>query len=329
MAARIRLKSMANFSKQAAVSLRAGLTLSRAFPIISKESRDARLRGTLEEISADIAAGKTLAEALHRCADRFSPIFVEMVSAGERTGHLDEVFERLTDYFDMRLKLRRAVIRASIYPAIQLSAAFMVFSLIITIFSSDKMAMLSRIAFTSTAFFVLAVAVFLFFSRTAVGRGIWDRFVLLVPVFRSVTIKLCMARFTRTLAMQLESAIPMSEAIERSALVTGNGTMAKSLRKIADPIRSGTSLAEAVQGSGYMPPMIREVLVVGEEVGDFTGSLDRVAEIYEEESLTVLETLPKFIGPVVVVIVGVVVLYLFITVYFDNYLKPMLDIVGG
>ena len=329
MAARIGLKSMANFSKQAAVSLRAGLTLSRAFPVISKECRDVRLRAALGELSKDIAAGATLTDAVHRRHGRFPAIFVEMVSAGERTGHLAEVFGRLTDYFDMRLRLRRAVIKASIYPAIQLSAALAVFTLIMTIFSSNKFATFSTIAFSTAAIVVAIVAASFFFSRTALGRGIWDRAVLMMPIFRSIVIKLCMARFTRTLAMQLESAIPMTEAIERAALVTGNGAMANSLRRVADPIRGGSNLAEAVRSSAYVTPMIREVLAVGEETGDFTDSLNRVANIYEEESLVVLEALPKFIGPAVVVIVGLVVIYLFITVYFDNYLKPLLEIVGG
>jgi len=328
MAAKIGLKSMANFSKQAAVALRAGLPLSRALPIISKESRDTRLRRALEEISANIGAGETLEDALRSRAGRFPPIFVELVGAGERSGHLYEVFERLTDYFDMRLTLRRAVVKASIYPAIQLFAAFLVFSLIITLFSQDAAGTLSKIIFFSIIFFCAVVASYFFFSRTSAGRGIWDRIILFTPIFRSLTIKLCMARFSRTLAMQMQSAIPVPEAIERSALVTGNVAMAASLRRMADPVRAGSGLADAMRSSKFVPPMIREVMAVGEETGDFTSSLDRVAEIYEQESLAVLETLPKLIGPVVAVIVGIVVIYLFVTVYYDNYLKPMLDIVG-
>ena len=298
---------MANFCKQMSVSMRSGLTLSRAFPIISRESRDMRLRQTMAELSSDIASGSTLTGAIRKRAKRFPPIFVEMVDAGEHTGHLDAVFGRLADYFDMRLRLRRAVIRASVYPAIQLFAAAAVFSLILIVFSSDKNATVVTIATYAILALALVVATVLFFSRTAVGRTIRDHAVLMTPFVRSVAIKLCMARFTRTLAMQLESAVPVAEAIERSAMVAGNGAVTSNLMRVAEPVRRGASLSEAVRSSSMVTPMIREVLAVGEETGNFSESLERVANIYEEESLLVLESLPKFIGPVVVLLVGLVV----------------------
>lgn len=329
MAGRIRLKSMANFSKQAAVSLKAGLTLSRALPIITKDSRDPSLKRTMEEITGDIAGGDTLDDAVRKRARRFPPIFVEMVGAGERTGNLDEVFQRLADYFDMRLKLRRAVISACIYPAIQLFAALSVVTLIAAIFSADWVSTVKWIASIVIAAFAALVAAYLFFSRTNAGRGIWDRMVLMLPVFRGLTIKLCMTRFTRTLAMQIDSAIPMLEAVERAALVAGNRTITKSLKGMVEPLRGGSSLAEAVRRSRYVTPMIREVLVVGEETGNFSESLYRIAGIYEEEAMAVLETMPKFIGPIVTIIVGIVVVFLFYFVYFKKYLGPMMDMVGG
>jgi type II secretory pathway component PulF len=134
-----------------------------------------------------------------------------------------------------------------------------------------------------------------------------------------------MARFSRSLAMQLESAIPMTEALERAARVTGNGAVAKSLSKIAGPVRQGTSLVEAIRASRLITPMVREVLAVGEETGAFVESLERMADIYEEEALVVLEAFPKFIAPVVTIIVGIIVVYLFYTVYIVHYLKPLLD----
>ncbi len=329
MAGKIALKSMANFSKQAAVSIKSGLTISRAFPLIARESRDRRLKRTLKEINADIARGETLAEALRSRAKRFPPMFVEMVHVGERSGHLEDIFARLATYFDTRVMLRRATVRASIYPMIQLVMAYAVFCLIMIIFSPDMMATAEEIISYTIMAFVGLVLVVVFFSRTSIGRAIWDRLLLSVPFLRSVIIKLCMARFTRTLAMQLESAIPIAEAIERAAAVTGNGAVANNLRRMVDPIRNGASLAEAVNWSPLVPPMIREVLAVGEETGSFTESLDRVADIYEEESVLVLESLPKFIGPVVAIIVGIVVVYLFYTVYFVHYLKPLLEMIGA
>jgi type IV pilus assembly protein PilC len=319
---------MANFSKQAAVSIGAGLTLSRAFPVIAREAKDRRLRRALKDIGDDIAAGSTLSEALRARARRFPPIFVEMVQAGESSGHLETVFARLADYFDTRLTLRRATIRASIYPAIQLFFAFAVFFLITIVFSSDKIATAESLAYgTVAAFAALGLSVS-FLSRTALGRGIWDRVALSVPLMRSVSIKLAMARFTRTLAMQLESAVPMMQAVERAAAVAGNRVVTNSLMKAASPIGRGATMAEALSKSRFITPMIREVLAVGEETGSFSESLERVADIYEDEAMVVLESIPKLIGPVVVVIVGIVVIYLFYTVYFVHYLKPLLEMVG-
>ncbi len=328
MPGRIGLKTMANFSKQVSISIGAGLALTRALSVIVRESRDRRLKKTLEGVKRDIMEGNTLADALRKRGSMFPPIFVEMVAAGEGTGHLDEVFRRLALYFDTRLMLRRATIRACVYPAIQLTLAFAVFSLILILFSSDKRATAESIVFYSIAAVICVILGIYFFSRTSLGRAIRDRLALMVPPFRSVTIKLCMARFTRTLAMQLESGIPVTQAIERAARVTGNAPVARNITKIVDPIRQGSTLAEAVQKARLMPPMIREVLAVGEETGSFTQALERVANIYEDEALVVLESLPKFIGPVVVIIVGIIVLYLLYTVYFVHYLQPLLEMTG-
>lgn len=328
MAAEIGLKSLANFSKQAAISIKSGLTLSRTFTLIARETKDRRLRNALQEINAEIARGSTLTEAVRAHAHRFPSIFIEMVEAGESSGHLESVFARLADYFDTRLMLRRATVRASIYPMIQLTMAYAVSCLIIVLFSSNKVARAWTLAsYTIAAVIVLGFVRF-FFSRTTMGKGIWDRFLLSVPILRSVTIKLCMARFSRTLAMQLESAVPVAEAIERSALVAGNGAVANNLRRMADPIRRGSNLAEAVRMSKMVPPMVSEVLAIGEETGNFSEALERVADIYEDESLVVLESIPKLIAPLVAIIVGLVVIYLFYTVYYVHYLKPMLDMVG-
>jgi type IV pilus assembly protein PilC len=252
-------------------------------------------------------------------------MFIEMAAAGERTGHLEEVFYRLATYFDTRLKLRRAVVRASIYPAIQLTMAFAVGCLILILFSSDRRGTALSIGSYAAAAAVCIGAVYYFFGRTEIGRAIWDRTLLFTPVLRSVTLKLCMARFSRSLAMQLESAIPMTEALERAARVTGNGAVAKSLSKIAGPVRQGASLVEAIRASKLITPMVREVLAVGEETGAFIESLERMADIYEEEALVVLEAFPKLIAPVVAIIVGIVVVYLFYTVYIVHYLKPLLE----
>ncbi len=325
---RIGLKAMASFCKQSAVSIRSGLTLSRAFPLITDESSNRLLRNTFRKVSSSINEGHSLTEALQKERGKFPPIFVEMVAAGERTGHLEEVFERLSDYFDTRVRLRRAVIKASVYPMIQLTTLYAVVCLLAIVWSSDRRAMALTLASYTLAALVVLLTGYYFFSRTVMGRAIRDRIALAMPVVRSLTIKLSMARFIRTLALQMESAIPVAEAIERSALVTGNGAVASSLKKIADPIQRGESLVSAIKQSRFVTPMIREVLTVAEETGNFGETLERVADLYEEESLSVLEALPKFIGPTVVILVGIAVLYLIYTVYILRYLKPLLEGVG-
>jgi type IV pilus assembly protein PilC len=325
---RIGLKPIASFCKQTSVSIRSGLTFNRAFPIITKESGSRQLRNTINKVGLDLEQGNTLGEAMRKHASSFPPIFVEMVQAGERSGHLEEVFSRLADYFDRRVKLRRAVIKACIYPMIQLTTLMGVVCLFLMLYSSDRRAMAITIVTVSITVIAAMFAVFFFFSRTGIGRAIKDRVALVIPIIRSLTIKLAMGRFVRTLAMQIESGVPIGESIESSAQVAGNGAITRSLRRIVDPIEKGESLVESIRHSSYLTPMIREVLAVGEETGNFGESLERVADIYEDESLAVLESLPKFIGPIVVLIVGLCVLYLFYTVYIVRILKPMLEGAG-
>ena len=325
---RIGLKSLASFCKQTAVSIRSGLTFTRAFPIITQESKDRQLRLTFREVGEELATGLTLSDSLRKRAGKFPPMFVEMIAAGEQSGHLEEVFSRLADYFDTRVRLRLAVVKASIYPMIQLTILYGVVCLLLVVFSSNKRMMGLTIASYSITAIVALFAVWYFFSSTVVGRGIRDRIALALPIIRPLTVKLCMARFTRTLAMQMESAIPIGEALRSAALVTGNGAVASSLQRVVAPVMRGESLSTAIKESPYMTPMIREVLTVGEETGSFSESLERVANIYEEEALAVLESFPKFIGPVVVIIVGLAVLYLFYAVYIVRVIKPALDAAG-
>jgi type II secretory pathway component PulF len=328
LAGKIKLKSLANFSKQAAVTLRSGLTLSRALPLISRGSRDRRLKGALAGIQDDITQGLTLTDALRKRRRMFPPMFVELVAAGETSGRLEEVFSRLALYFDARLRIKRTVIRASVYPAILLIMAFSVLSLILILFSSDKVATATSLASTASLVITACIGSYIFFGRTDLGRGIRDRILVSVPVVRSITLKLCMARFSRSLAMQIESAVPMTEALERAASVSGNEAVANNLRRMSEPVRQGGSLTEAMKESTLVTPVVREVLMVGEETGSFTDSLERVADIYEDEAQLFLESLPKFITPVVVIIVGFVVVYLFYIVYYVHYLKPLLDSIG-
>jgi type II secretory pathway component PulF len=325
---KIKLKSLANFSKQAAVTLRSGLTLSRALPLISRGSRDRRLKAALAGIQGDIVQGFTLTDALRKRRRMFPPMFVELVAAGETSGRLEEVFSRLALYFDARLRIKRTVVRASVYPAILLTMTFAVLCLILILFSPDKIATATRVASVSIFVIIALTGSFIFFGRTDIGRSVWDRLLVSVPIVRSITLKLCMARFSRSLAMQIESAIPMTEALERAASVSGNEAVANNLRRMSEPIRQGGSLTEAMKESNLITPVVREVLMVGEETGSFTDSLERIADIYEDEVQLVLESLPKFITPVVVIIVGFVVVYLFYVVYFVHYLKPLLDSVG-
>jgi type IV pilus assembly protein PilC len=230
----------------------------------------------------------------------------------------------------MRLRIRGAVIRASIYPAIQMIFAFGVLSLFLILSATTELSIGSSSgqALIITGMLVTVIgflAVFIFFSRTSVGRNIWDRMVLWIPVLRSLVIKLSMVRFTRTLAMQLESAIPVVEAVERSASVAGNSVIVRSLKAMAGEIKRGSSLAEAVDSSRYITPMMREVIAVSEETGSFEDSLNRIANIYEDEAMIVLETLPKFLGLPVLLFVGLIVIYLFYTVYIGGYL----DLISG
>jgi type IV pilus assembly protein PilC len=324
MSKKIGLKTMAGFCRQAAVSIKAGLPLTRALPLITRESRDKRLRRAIKRITTDISAGETLGDALRRSADYFPPMFVEMLAAGERSGNIEEVFRQLGDYFDMRLKIRRAVISACIYPAIQLTMLFAVFSLIMIVSSSDKAATAQMVAlYTAEALAAFAV-VYWFFWRTRPGHAIRDNVALGLPLFRSITMKLCMARFTRSLAMQIEAGMPVVEAIESSARSVGNSVVTRSMMKMAGPVSQGESLAEAIKNSRYATPIVREMLAIAEETGEFGDPLNRVAAIYEEEAFMVLEALPKFIGPAIMVFVGICVLLLFLKVY----IRPLLE-AGG
>ena len=312
---RLKLKSLAHFTRQISTAQKLGLPFSRSLPLIARESKDRRLQRTLRAVTANIAAGHTLAKALRACGNRFPPLLVQMVHAAEKSGHLESVFMRLSDYFDNLLKLRRAFIRASVYPAIQLTVAYAVFCLIVILFSHDRQAMTGIIALATIGSAAVLGFGYLFFLRTSTGRSIWDRLILIIPVVRSVTIKMCMARFTRTLSLQLESAVPIAEAVERASLASGNMAVAANFRQMAKSIRNGASLAEVAEELSFVTPLIREALVLGEEMGDFGDALERAADTYEDEAMLVMESVPQVIGPIVVVFVGFVVLFLFLTLF--------------
>jgi type IV pilus assembly protein PilC len=337
-------KDVAVFSRQFATMINAGLSLIRALHILEEQTENEKLRETARSVRQDVERGSSLAQALGRHPKVFTRLYVAMVKAGEAGGVLDSVLLALAATIEKQVELKRKIKSAMTYPV----AVFVIVILIVSamllfvvpmfedLYSelggtlpAPTRILLAVSGFVSRFFPFIAVAAGLAawalrrWINTDKGRVVWDNFKLRVPVFGKLVHKTAITRFCRTLSVLLRSGVPVLESLEITSETVGNVVVSRAVKDTQEAVKGGESIAAPLTKHAVFPPMVVQMLAVGEETGAVDDMLDRVADFYDQEIEATVDALTSLLEPLLIVVMGSTVGGMVVALY-----MPMFNIIN-
>jgi len=346
--ASVSTRDLAIFTRQFATMITAGLPLVQCLDILSQQSDSAALRKVINDVRNDVESGTTLAEALGKHPKVFDNLFVNMVEAGEAGGVLDDILLRLATYIEKAEALRRKVKAAMTYPTVVLVVAvgtttFMLLFIIPTFAKIFKdfggelplptaiVLMLSDFlrSYWYLLFGAVAGLIVLFkrFYATDKGEKIIDRLKLRMPILGDLLKKAAIARFTRTLGTLISSGVPILTGLEITARTAGNRVIQEAVLATRASIREGQTIAAPLKESKVFPPMVVQMIAVGEETGALDEMLNKIATFYDDEVNTAVDTLTSIIEPVMIVVMGLLVGGMVVAMYMPMF--KLINVVAG
>ncbi len=332
------------FTRQFSVMIDAGLPLVQCLEILSSQADDPAFADTLEGVRRDVEGGSTLADAMRQYERAFTELYCNMVAAGEAGGILDVILRRLAEYLEKAVKLKAAVRSASIYPIIIITVAgvvvFIILWKVIPTFASlfaglgAQLPLPTRIVVAASNF-VATYTVFVVgglfgsifavrqYHKTDTGERILDSIVLKLPVMGMIMKKIAVARFTRTLGTLVSSGVPILDGLEITAKTAGNRVIKDAIMETRKSIEAGKTISAPLQATGVFPPMVTQMIAVGEETGALDTMLSKIADFYEDEVDTAVDNLMALLEPVMIVLLGVVIGGIVISMYL-----PMFELIN-
>lgn len=344
---RIKTKDLGVFTRQFATMVNAGLPMVQCLDILSKQLEKPVFQKVVSEVMGDVEGGTTLAEAMkkHSC---FSDLYVNMVDAGEAGGILDVILNRLAVYLEKADALKRKIKGAMTYPAVVFFVAMgaTTFMLLFIIPTFAKMftdfggtlPLPTRIVMGLSNFLranwwlllgALIGGFFMFrrYYKTNKGKYNVDKGLLRIPVLGSVIRKGAVARFTRTLGTLISSGVPILNGLEITARTAGNKVIEEAIMETRTSISEGNTIAEPLKGSGVFPPMVVQMISVGEQTGALDEMLDKIADFYDSEVDTAVSALTSVIEPLMIVLMGGIVGGMLIAMYLPMF--KLVSVVSG
>ena len=333
---KVKAKELAIYTRQFSTMIDAGLPLVHCLNILAEQSESKNLRSVTSSVARNVEQGGTLADSLRKHPRTFDDLFTNMVEVGETGGILDVVLQRLSIYIEKAAALKRKVKGALVYPASILSVAFLVIVFMLTFVIPAFAAMFkdlgaqlplpTRIVIWLSDFvrnYILLIAaaivgcVFAFraYYRTENGKSIIDALLLKVPIFGTIIRKVAVARLTRTLGTLVQSGVPILEGLRITATTAGNKVVEKAVLQCRVSVTEGKTLAEPLKASGVFPPMVTQMISVGEQTGALDLMLSKIADFYDDEVDTAVNTLTSLLEPIMIVLLGGIVGGLVVAMY--------------
>ena len=333
---RVSSRSLAIFTRQFAVLVDAGLPLVQCLELLGKDEPDARLAEAIGQVRLDVQAGASLAEAMRKRPRAFDAIYVNMIAAGEAGGILDTILKRLSAFIEKQARLRSRVRAAMVYPACVLSIALVVVVVIllkvIPTFAlmfdglGATLPLPTRVVIwtseqTIVAGPVVAAAVLAGgfatrrYYRTAGGSLRMDGWLLRLPLIGSITRKVAVARFCRTLGTLLSSGVPILEGLDITGRTAANAVIERAVRRARARIERGESIAAPLRSGGAFPPMVVQMIGAGESAGALDTMLGKIADVYEDEVDVAVAALLSTLEPALIVVLGLIVGGIVVSMY--------------
>ncbi len=329
-------KTLALFTRQFSVMIDSGLPLIQCLSIMSEQQEHKGFKQVLGLVREDVEAGATLADSMGKHPRTFDTLFVNMVAAGEAGGILDIILRRLAIFVEKAAKLKRAVIGASIYPAVIILVAivviFVIMLWVIPVFATlfeglnatlplptrivmGTSSLIAQFIFPIIAVFVLTIFGFRYYYKTDGGRLVVDRTLLALPIMGTVLKKIAIARFSRTLSTLLVSGVPILEGLDITAGTAGNVVLENALLRARREVSEGKTLAEPIKKTAIFPPMVTSIITVGEQTGELDQMLEKLADYYEEEADEAVAGMLALLEPVMIVLLGGVIGVIVVSMY--------------
>jgi type IV pilus assembly protein PilC len=336
------------FSRQLATMVDASIPLVTALDILGEQAENAVFGEVIKKVRNDVEAGASLSDALSRSREVFSPLFVNMAKAGESSGMLDEILDRVATYMEKTSVLQKKIKTALIYPAVVSVMAFgitlllmlkvvPVFKEIFSGFGAElPKATLTLIAISDGLrryFFLaaaaVAAAVFLAarYISTDVGRLKFDSLLLRLPVFGALFRKVAISKFTRTLSTLIKSGVSILAALEIVAKTAGNKAVELAVNDVHTNVREGENIAEPLARSGIFPPMVIRMVSVGEKTGELEKMLSKIADFYDEQVDAAVAGLTSMIEPLIIAFLGIVIGAIVVCMFMPVF--TLTAVVGG
>ncbi|MEW6366044.1 MAG: type II secretion system F family protein [Acidobacteriota bacterium] len=337
-------KEIAVFTRQFSVMIDAGLPLVQCLEVLGTQQENRTFQRILLQVRQDVEAGATLSDALKKHPAVFDDLFCNMVAAGEAGGILDTILQRLAQYIEKNVKLKAQVRSAMIYPIAVLVIAAVVVAVILwkviptfgSLFSSlgAELPLPTRIVIAMSNFMVrfgylvviFAVAVVYMirqYHKTENGRRVIDGIILKLPVLGMIFKKIAIARFTRTLGTLITSGVPILDGLEITAKTSGNAVVEDAIMNTRKSIESGKSIAEPLKGSDIFPPMVVQMVSIGEQTGALDAMLNKIADFYEDEVDRAVEGLVALLEPIMIAFLGVIIGGIVVSMYL-----PIFDLIN-
>ncbi|HTL71847.1 MAG TPA: type II secretion system F family protein [bacterium] len=325
---KVGLNDLVVFTRQLATMIDAGIAIVQALQALAEQTPNKVMRDTIRDICTRVESGESFSEALMKHPKAFNRLYVSMVGAGEKGGLLAEILARLATYLENTERLRKKVKTALMYPSV-----VTVVAIVITIFllvrviptfkevysgfgaklpaPTEVLITISEIVQHYLLYLIVlaggAVWGWLYYIKTKQGRDFWDKQRIKLPIFGPIAHKICLARFTRTLASLIRSGVPILEVLQIVSQTVGNTLMEKAIKTAATDIERGEGISAALGKHTVFPSMIIRMLSAGEQTGNIDTMLERVANFLDEEIEATLSGLMSLIEPLLIVFLGVVI----------------------
>ncbi|HZF13354.1 MAG TPA: type II secretion system F family protein [Thermoanaerobaculia bacterium] len=337
---RIGAKRVAIFTRQFSVMLDAGLPLVQCLEILGDQEENRAFQTIINTVRSDVESGASLADSMRKHPKAFDNLYTNMVAAGEAGGILDVILQRLSTYIEKAVKLKSQVKSAMIYPvAIIVIAAFVVFIIlwkVIPVFAQlfsglgGEMPLLTRIVIESSNFigryfpFILILLVvggvaLNRYHKTYRGRRVLDGILLRIPVLGMLLRKISVSRFCRTLSTLTASGVPILDGLEITAKTAGNAIVEDAVMSVRKSVEEGKTISEPLAETKVFPPMVVQMINVGEQTGALDQMLSKIADFYEDEVDTAVEGLMKLMEPVMIAVLGAVIGTIVAAMYLPLY----------
>jgi type IV pilus assembly protein PilC len=337
---KVKPKTLQIFSRQFATMIEAGLNVVQALLILEEQTEDRYFATVVRELRADVEGGLLLSQAMTRHPKIFDRLFVSMVEAGEAAGILDEVLDRVALHIEKATQIKRRVKGAMLYPLMVLSFASLVLTglllflvpVFVNIFSQlggDLPKLTQYVVSVSDLlkhrFYIIFPGIgglifgFRKWKKTEAGRKQWDRFKLKVPKIGPVVLKVTMARFSRTLSTLVSAGVDIIQALEITGQTAGNWTVENALSDVRAKVHEGVPIAQPLVDNAIFPPMVSQMVKIGEETGELEKMLGKIADFYEDEVDAAISSLTSIVEPLMMILVGMMVGVIVIAMYLPMF----------